>query len=76
MNSSSSRPVSRTPSPPSPGENADILIVTTPGGGRFACFRRPEHMAYGEVQPESLLEAQEQYDTYFLDSETWAEAKG
>ncbi|MET9885906.1 cupin domain-containing protein [Streptomyces sp. NPDC006430] len=54
-----------------PGENADILIVITPGVERFEYFRHLERIAYGKVPPESLLDVQELYDTYFTSSETW-----
>ncbi|WNI33669.1 cupin domain-containing protein [Streptomyces sp. ITFR-6] len=59
-----------------PGEDADILIVITPGVERFEYFRHLERIAYGKVPPESLLEVQELYDTYFLNSEAWARARG
>ncbi|MEV7404447.1 cupin domain-containing protein [Streptomyces sp. NPDC091267] len=59
-----------------PGEDADILIVITPGVERFEYFRHLERIAYGKVPPESLLEVQELYDTYFLDSATWSGARG
>ncbi|MEU5939545.1 hypothetical protein ABZ807_10170 [Micromonospora sp. NPDC047548] len=75
MTSSSCRPASRTPSPPHPGEDADILIVITPGVERFEYFRHLERIAYGKVPRESLLEVQELYDTYFLDSTTWNTAR-
>lgn len=58
-----------------PGEDADILIVITPGVERFEYFRHLERIAYGKVPPESLLEVQELYDTYFLTSSTWDEAR-
>ncbi|MFD5039672.1 cupin domain-containing protein [Streptomyces sp. NPDC058378] len=54
-----------------PGEDADILIVITPGVERFEYFRHLERIAYGKVPPESLLDVQELYDTYFLQSDTW-----
>ncbi|MFJ2705726.1 cupin domain-containing protein [Streptomyces sp. NPDC087428] len=59
-----------------PGEGADILIVITPGVERFEYFRHLERIAYGKVPPESLLEVQELYDTYFLNSEAWSKARG
>lgn len=59
-----------------PGERADILIVITPGVERFEYFRHLERIAYGKVPPESLLDVQELYDTYFLQSEEWAAARG
>ncbi|MFI6603852.1 cupin domain-containing protein [Nonomuraea sp. NPDC050536] len=58
-----------------PGEDADILIVITPGVERFEYFRHLERIAYGKVPPESLLEVQEIYDTYFLNSTTWNNAR-
>ncbi len=54
-----------------PGEDVDILIVITPGVERFEYFRHLERIAYGKVPPESLLDVQELYDTYFLQSDTW-----
>ena len=54
-----------------PGENAEILIVIAPGVERFEYFRHLARIAYGEVPPESLLEVQELYDTYFERSPVW-----
>ena len=59
-----------------PGHNADILIIITPGVDRFEYFRHLERIAYGKVPPESLLEVQELYDTYFLNSPVWNTARG
>jgi quercetin dioxygenase-like cupin family protein len=56
-----------------PGHDADILIVITPGVERFEYFRHLERIAYGKVPPESLLEVQELYDTYFRQSPVWDE---
>ncbi|TDB85039.1 cupin domain-containing protein [Actinomadura sp. KC216] len=58
-----------------PGEIADILIVITPGVERFEYFRHLERIAYGKVPPESLLDVQELYDTYFLSSPAWESAR-
>lgn len=58
-----------------PGENADILIVITPGVERFEYFRHLERIAYGKVPPESLLDVQEVCDTYFTRSERWSRAR-
>ncbi|GGN73142.1 cupin [Streptomyces albiflavescens] len=54
-----------------PGHDADILIVITPGVERFEYFRHLERIAFGKVPPESLLEVQELYDTYFRQSPAW-----
>jgi quercetin dioxygenase-like cupin family protein len=58
-----------------PGHDADILIVITPGVERFEYFRHLEGIAYGERPPESLLEVQELYDTYFRTSTAWDTAR-
>ena len=58
-----------------PGADADLLIVITPGVERFEYFRHLERIAYGKVPPESLLEVQELYDTYFLNSTNWNDAR-
>lgn len=58
-----------------PGEDAEILIVITPGVERFEYFRHLERIAYGEAPPESLLDVQELYDTYFTHSAPWARAR-
>ncbi|WP_197681877.1 AraC family ligand binding domain-containing protein [Actinopolymorpha singaporensis] len=58
-----------------PGADADILIVITPGVERFEYFRHLERIAYGKVPPESLLEVQELYDTYFATSASWEDAR-
>lgn len=58
-----------------PGENADILIVITPGVERFEYFRHLERIAYAKVPPESLLDVQELYDTYFLSSVAWTSTR-
>lgn len=58
-----------------PGENADILIVITPGVERFEYFRHLARIARGEEPPETLVELQDRYDNHFLDSPTWTEAR-
>lgn len=57
------------------GENAEILIVIAPGVERFEYFRHLERIAYGKVPPESLLDVQELYDTYFRSSPAWEAAR-
>jgi mannose-6-phosphate isomerase-like protein (cupin superfamily) len=58
-----------------PGEDADLLIVITPGVERFEYFRRLERIAYGKQPPESLQDIQDLYDNYFLDSPAWTKAR-
>jgi mannose-6-phosphate isomerase-like protein (cupin superfamily) len=58
-----------------PGHNAELLIVIAPGVERFEYFRHLERIAHGKVPPESLLEVQDRYDTYFQDSPAWEAAR-
>jgi mannose-6-phosphate isomerase-like protein (cupin superfamily) len=57
------------------GHDADILIVITPGVERFEYFRHLERIAYGKQPPQSLLDVQELYDTYFQTNQTWDQAR-
>jgi quercetin dioxygenase-like cupin family protein len=58
-----------------PGENAEILVVITPGVERFEYFRHLERIAYGKLPPESLLDVQELYDNWFTSSRAWEAAR-
>ncbi|MFI0898508.1 cupin domain-containing protein [Streptomyces sp. NPDC020983] len=58
-----------------PGSNADLLVVVTPGVERFGYFHHLQRIALGQAPPESLLEVQEAYDTYFLQSTEWNTAR-
>lgn len=49
--------------------------MITPGVERFEYFRHLERIAYGKQPPESLLEVQELYDTYFQSSAPWDRAR-
>ncbi|MDR0343165.1 MAG: cupin domain-containing protein [Nocardiopsaceae bacterium] len=57
------------------GSDADLLIVITPGVERFEYFRHLARIATGQQPPESLLEVQDRYDTYFDDSPAWRRAR-
>ena len=56
--------------------DADLLIVITPGVERFEYFRHLARIATGGQSPESLLEVQALYDTFFDDSPAWRRARG
>jgi mannose-6-phosphate isomerase-like protein (cupin superfamily) len=56
------------------GSGAEILIVIAPGVERFEYFRQLARIAQGKQPPESLLEVQDLYDTYFLNSPEWEAA--
>ena len=55
--------------------DADLLIVITPGIERFEYFRHLARVATGLQSPESLLEVQARYDTFFDDSAAWRQAR-
>ena len=55
--------------------DADLLIVITPGIERFEYFRHLARIATGQQPPESLLEVQARYDTFFDDSAAWRQAR-
>jgi mannose-6-phosphate isomerase-like protein (cupin superfamily) len=57
------------------GSDADLLIVITPGVERFEYFRHLARIATGQQPPESLLEVQDRYDTYFDDCPAWRQAR-
>ena len=72
--SPSCRPDFRTRSQPHRNSDADLLIVITPGIERFEYFRHLARIATGQQPPESLLEVQARYDTFFDDSPAWQRA--
>jgi quercetin dioxygenase-like cupin family protein len=57
------------------GTSAELLVVIAPGVERFEYFRQLTRIARGEQAPESLLDVQELYDTYFLNSPEWEAAR-
>jgi hypothetical protein len=57
------------------GRDGELLIVITPGVERFEYFRHHARIALGQETRESLLAVQDRYDTYFLDSVDWRNAR-
>lgn len=58
-----------------PGHTADLLIVIAPGVDRFDYFRLLERVAYGTESAAALLDAQERFDNWFLESPAWQDAR-
>ena len=50
--------------------------MITPGVERFEYFRHLARIVTGEATPESLLEVQDRYDTWFGASPAWQQARG
>jgi mannose-6-phosphate isomerase-like protein (cupin superfamily) len=57
------------------GRDGELLIIITPGVERFEYFRHLARIAAGQATPESLLEVQDRYDTHFLASDAWQQAR-
>lgn len=58
-----------------PGSDADLLVMLTPGVERFGYFRVLDRLGRGQSSVEELLDSQELYDNYFLDSAVWRAAR-
>lgn len=58
-----------------PGADAELLIVITPGVERFEYFRLLARLATGAATLEDLLESQEQFDNWFVESPAWTAAR-
>jgi mannose-6-phosphate isomerase-like protein (cupin superfamily) len=54
--------------------DADLLIILTPGVERFEYFRQLQRIAAGEAPLESILQTQDLYDNHFDDSPVWQQA--
>ncbi|MGW1839168.1 cupin domain-containing protein [Streptomyces sp. NPDC002067] len=58
-----------------PGTEADVLIVLTPGIERFDYFRLLDRVRKGTADPREILESQERFDNFFLESPAWQRAR-
>ncbi|MFF0609649.1 cupin domain-containing protein [Nocardia tengchongensis] len=54
-----------------PAASADVLIVFTPGIERFEYFRLGDRIRKGEASPQEILDTQQRFDNYFVDSSVW-----
>ncbi|HEY2271132.1 MAG TPA: cupin domain-containing protein [Jatrophihabitantaceae bacterium] len=53
------------------GHTAEALVIATPGIDRFDYFRHVVRRRAGEEPAEVLLDLQDRFDTYFMDSPVW-----
>lgn len=58
-----------------PDAGADVLIVITPGVERFDYFRLLDRVSKGTADPRELLDSQERFDNFFVESATWQRAR-
>ena len=54
------------------GHDADVLVVVAPGVERFEYFRILSEVVRGTLPSDSLHKRQEEFDTYFVQSDQWA----
>ncbi|GII96490.1 cupin domain-containing protein [Sinosporangium siamense] len=54
-----------------PGADAELLSVLTPGVERFGYFRQLARVQHGLAPFDSLLPEQERYDVHFVDVAAW-----
>jgi uncharacterized RmlC-like cupin family protein len=59
---------------PAPGEEADMLVVFTPGMDRFDYYRLLERVYRGEATVQDIRDSSEQYDNHYFDSPVWKQA--
>jgi mannose-6-phosphate isomerase-like protein (cupin superfamily) len=57
------------------GSAAELLILLTPGVERFGYFRLLDRLRTGQADRQELLDSQQRYDNYFLDSPAWRDAR-
>ncbi|MGH4035653.1 cupin domain-containing protein [Actinomycetota bacterium Odt1-20B] len=58
-----------------PGSDADVLIVITPGVERFEYFRLLDRVRKGTADIQEVLDSQERFDNFFLESPAWKRAR-
>lgn len=59
---------------PAPGQEAEVLVLFTPGMQRFDYYRLLERVTKGEATVQEIHDSSEQYDNHYVDSPVWREA--
>ncbi|MDI6099502.1 cupin domain-containing protein [Actinoplanes sp. NEAU-A12] len=57
---------------PAAGQDADFLVVITPGKPRFDYYRLLDKVHQGEATWQQVGETQDHYDNHYVDSPVWA----
>ncbi len=57
-----------------PGCEADVLLVFTPGMGRFDYLRLLGRVMRGESDEKEIAESAERFDNHYVDSSVWRSA--
>ncbi|MET8257990.1 cupin domain-containing protein [Micromonospora sp. NPDC005205] len=61
---------------PADGQDADFLVVITPGKPRFDYYRLLDKVHLGEATWQDVGETQDRYDNHYVDSSLWAGRHG
>ncbi|WP_059010706.1 cupin domain-containing protein [Streptomyces specialis] len=61
---------------PAAGEEADLLVVFTPGMDRFDYYRLLERVHLGRAEVAELRATSERFDNHYVDSPAWRRARG
>ncbi|MGW3853478.1 cupin domain-containing protein [Micromonospora arida] len=61
---------------PADGQDADFLVVITPGKPRFDYYRLLDKVHQGEATWQDVAETQDRYDNHYVDSPLWAGRRG
>jgi quercetin dioxygenase-like cupin family protein len=57
---------------PADGQDADFLVVITPGKPRFDYYRLLDRVYQGEATWQEVGETQDRFDNHYVDSPVWA----
>ncbi|MFB6610890.1 cupin domain-containing protein [Agromyces sp. NPDC056379] len=60
---------------PTPGHDADMLAIYTPGQERFAYYRMLEQLHHGEITLAELQATSDRFDNHYVDSPAWRESR-
>ncbi|WP_412541309.1 cupin domain-containing protein [Longispora sp. K20-0274] len=61
---------------PAEGQDADFLVVITPGKPRFDYYRLLDKVHRGEATWQEVGETQDLYDNHYVDSPVWTNRTG
>jgi mannose-6-phosphate isomerase-like protein (cupin superfamily) len=59
---------------PAPGQEAEMLVVFTPGLRRFDYYRLLERVHRGEANIQDIRDSSEEFDNHYFDSPVWRRA--
>ena len=60
---------------PTPGFEADMLAIYSPGQERFSYYRMLEQLHLGQITLADLQATSERFDNHYVDSAVWRDAR-